>query len=64
MLDHLEKQCLVITDIKKSNKLKAALKPWSQEDDISTFFDDLDKIQKDLEDKKFLGRPANKLSTQ
>ena len=51
MLEHLEKQCLEITDSEKSDKLKAALKPWSQDDDIDTFFDDLDKIQKDLEDE-------------
>ena len=51
MLDHLATQCLTITDTEKSAKLTAALKPWSQEDDIDTFFDDLDKIQKDLLDE-------------
>ena len=54
MLDHLTTQCLTITDTEKSEKLKAALKPWDHEDDIDTFFDDLDKIQKDLQDEMII----------
>ncbi len=38
----------------KNHRLKAALKPWSQDDDIDTFFDDLDKVQKELLDEEII----------
>ena len=44
-------QCLEITDTEKSEKLEAALKPWTPDQDINDFFHSLDKVQEELDDE-------------
>ena len=50
MLDHLMDQCIALTDVEKQEKLDAVLKPWNQDDDITTFFNNIDRMQEDLGD--------------
>ena len=50
MLDHLLSQCLALTDVEKQEKFLAALKPWIQDQTITTFFYNLDRTQEVLSD--------------
>ena len=41
MLQHLLKKCLALTDKEKETRLKATEKPWDQNREVSTYFQDL-----------------------
>ena len=48
MLDHLEQQYLALTNIKKEAKLEETRLSWDLEDDITTYFTKLDKLESEL----------------
>ena len=50
MLDHLETQCLSLTDRAKAKKLRDIHVEWDKNDDVATFFDNLDKLEEEMAD--------------
>ena len=50
ILDHLRSHCLEITDVEKDECLEETRKPWDLNDEITTYFLRLDKMQEDLAD--------------
>ena len=50
MLDHLNDQCIVLTEVEMEERLAETQKPWDQDVAIQTFFQRLDKLQEDLLD--------------
>ena len=50
MMDHLKMQCLTFTDREKAKKLRGIYVEWDKKDDVTTFFDNLDKLEKEMTD--------------
>ena len=52
MLDHLEDQCLGLTNDDKTKKLEETHQKWDQNDDITQYFLKLDKLDIELQEYK------------
>ena len=50
MLNHLESQCLALTGREKAKKLNSINLPWDKNDAITTFFNKVSKLEKELLD--------------
>ena len=50
VLEHLQLQCLALTNVEKDAKLEETRIPWDLHDDITTFFNKLDKLEVDLDE--------------
>ena len=50
VVDHLEQQCLALTNMEKEAKLEETRLPWDLNDDITTYFAKLDKIEDELDE--------------
>jgi hypothetical protein len=48
MIEHLEQQCLALTSREKTIKLRDTLIPWDQNDDVTTYFVKLEKLDEEL----------------
>jgi len=50
VVDHLEEQCLALTNTEKEAKLAETRLPWDLNDDITTYFARLDKMEEELDE--------------
>ena len=50
MLDHLKRHCLAINNVNRAQKLREVHVPWDNNDDIYTFFTNIELAAQDLED--------------
>ena len=50
VVDHLEQQCLALTIMEKESKLEETRLPWDLNDDITTYFVKLDKLELELDE--------------
>jgi len=50
VLEHLELQCLALTNVKKEAKMEETRIPWDLHDDITTYFNKLDKLEAELDE--------------
>ena len=48
VLEHIKQQCLALTNVEKEAKLAETRLPWDLHDNITTFFNKLDKIEIEL----------------
>ena len=47
MIEHLDQQCLALTERDKKTKMKDVNIPWDRDDDIKTYFVKADKLEED-----------------
>ena len=48
MIEYLEQQCLALTSREKTLKFRDTLIPWDQNDDVTTYFVKLEKLDEEL----------------
>ena len=51
MIEHLERQCLALTSRERTIKLRDTLIPWDQNDDVTTYFVKLEKLDEELQNE-------------
>ena len=51
MLEHLESQCLKLTNRERQSKLKECELPWEPGEDVNAYFTKLDKLEEELDDE-------------
>ena len=50
ILDHLESQCLALTAREKAVKLRDIHAQWDKNDEVKTFFDQMEKLAQEIQD--------------
>jgi len=59
MIEHLERQYLVLTNREKKKKLTDTQLPWDADDDIRTYFTKLNKLEEELRDEYNIKWPTS-----
>ena len=59
MLEHLENQCLKLTNRERQSKLKECELPWEPGEDVNTYFTKLDKLEEELDDEYGIEWPTS-----
>ena len=59
MLDHLDQQCLALTERDKKIRMKDVNLPWECDDDIETYFFKAEKLEEDLKENYGIELPTS-----
>jgi len=63
VLKHLQQQCIALTNVEKDTKLEETRIPWDLHDDITTYFNKLDKLEVDLDELDIEWPTSMKITT-
>ena len=59
LLEHLESQCLALTNREKQSKLKECELPWEPGEDVGAYFTKLDKLEEELDNEYGIEWPTS-----